>query len=113
MCLRFRLQQYNYPVVQFKRGRAVCQDEHRRRRPNDVTTLQIMQKIHKVVLDDLRLKLRELADIVGISKSTVRLILTEYLDIRKFCIRIISLLFTIEIKQRFEFVSIEWRSSQQ
>lgn len=113
MYLLFRLQQYNYPVVQFKRGRAVCQDEHRRGRPNDVTTLQMMQKIHKMILDDLRLKLRELADIVGISKSAVRRILTEYLDMRKFCIRSISLFFTMEIKQRFEFVSIEWRSSQQ
>ena len=38
-------------------------------------------------LDDCRLKVCELADMVGISKSAVRRKLTENLDIRKLCAR--------------------------
>ena len=40
----------------------------------------MMKKIHKMVLDDRRLKVRELADIVGISKNVVRSILTDNLE---------------------------------
>lgn len=41
---------------------------------------EIGKKIHKLVLNDLRLKGRELADMVGISKSALRRILTENLE---------------------------------
>lgn len=43
---------------------------------------ETMSKMHKMVLDDLRLKVIELADNVGIAKSTVHRTLTEYLDIK-------------------------------
>ena len=39
-----------------------------------------------MVLDDRRLKVRELADMVGISKSAVYRILTENLLLRKLCV---------------------------
>ncbi|GFX85711.1 hypothetical protein TNCV_2471131 [Trichonephila clavipes] len=45
-----------------------------------------MKKIHKVVQNDRRLKVSELADIEGISKSAVHRIVTENLDMRKLCI---------------------------
>ena len=70
----------NYWVAEFKRGHTSCQDEHRSGRPNEVTTPEIVKKIHKMVLDDRRLKVRELADMIGISKSAVHRILTENLD---------------------------------
>ena len=56
----------------------------------------MMKKIHKMVLDDRRLKVRELADIVGISESAVHRILTENLDMRKLCARWVPHLHTIE-----------------
>ena len=37
---------------------------------------KVVKKIHKMVLDDRRLKVRELADMVGISKRPVHRILT-------------------------------------
>ena len=40
-----------------------------------------------MVLDDRRLKVRELEDLVGFSKSAVHCILTENLDLRKLCAR--------------------------
>ena len=48
-----------YWVAVFKRSRTSCQDEHRSGRPNEVTTTEMVCKIHKMVLDDCRLKVRE------------------------------------------------------
>ena len=67
----------------------------------------MMEKIHKMVLDDRGLKVRELADMVGISKRAVHRILTENLDMRKLCARWVPRLLTMEQKQRREDVSIE------
>ena len=72
-------------MAEFKRGRTTYQDEHRSGRPNEVTTLEMVKKIHKMVLDNHRMNVRELADIVDISKRAVHRILTENLDMRKLC----------------------------
>ena len=74
-----------YWVTEFKRGRTRCQGEHCSYQPNEVTTTEMVKKILKIVLDDRRLKVRELVDMVGISKSAVHLIFTENLEIRKLC----------------------------
>ncbi|XP_023236182.1 uncharacterized protein LOC111635452 [Centruroides sculpturatus] len=68
---------------------------------------EMVEKIHKMVLDDSQLKVRELADMVGISKSAVHRILTENLDMRKLCARWVLRLLTMGQKQRRENVSIE------
>ncbi|XP_017480334.1 PREDICTED: histone-lysine N-methyltransferase SETMAR-like [Rhagoletis zephyria] len=94
-----------YWVAEFKRGRTSCQEEHRRGQPNEVTTPEMVKKIQKAVMDDRRLKVCELADIVGISKSTVHRILSEDLDMRKLCPRWAPHL--LDQKQCREEVSIE------
>ena len=76
-----------YWVTEFKRGRMSCQDEHRIGRPNEPITTEMVKEIHKMVLDDCRLKVPELADMVGIPKSAVHRILTENLDMIKLCAR--------------------------
>ena len=48
-----------YWVAEFKRGRTNCQDEHHSGRPNEVTISEMVKKIHKIPLDDRRLKVRE------------------------------------------------------
>ena len=64
----------------------------------------MVKKIHKMVLDNRRLKVPELADMVGISKIDVLRILTENLDMRKLCSRWVPRLPTIEKKPRREDV---------
>ena len=66
-----------YWVAEFKLGRTKCQDKHRSSRPNEVTATEIVRKIYKIVLDDRQLKVRELADMVGILKSFIHRILTK------------------------------------
>ncbi|GFX91168.1 mariner transposase [Trichonephila clavipes] len=63
--------------------------------------------IHKAVLDDRRLKVRELSDIVGTSKSAVHRILSKNLDMRKLCVRWVPRLLTVAQKQCLEDVSVE------
>ena len=74
-----------YWVLEFERGRMSCQGEHR----------------------SGRLRVRELADMVGISKNDVHCTLTENLDMKKLCARWVSGLLTMEQKERREDVSIE------
>ena len=57
-----------------------------------------------MVLHDRRLKVRELADMVGISKSSVHRILTENLVMKKLRARWVPRLLTVEQKQRREDV---------
>ncbi|GFW46665.1 mariner transposase [Trichonephila clavipes] len=44
-----------YWVPEFKRGHTCCQDEHRSGRTNEVTTPEMAKKIHKAILNYLRL----------------------------------------------------------
>ena len=97
-----------YWVAEFKRGRTSCPDEKHSGRPNEVTTTEMVKKIHKMVLHDRRLKVRELADMVSISRSDLHRILAENLDKRKLCARWVPRLFTVEQKQRRDDVPIEY-----
>ncbi|GFX57474.1 mariner transposase [Trichonephila clavipes] len=76
-----------YWVAEFKLGRTSCKGDHRSGRPNKMTTPEMVKKIHKELLDDRRLKVRELVDILGISKIAVHRILYETLDMRESCVQ--------------------------
>ena len=61
---------------------------------------EMAKKTHKMVLNDCRIKVRELENMVGISKSAVHRVLTENLNMRKLYRRRVSSLLTMEQKQR-------------
>ena len=83
-------------MAEFKRGHIrAAKTIHRSDRPNKVTTTEMVKKIYKMVLDNRRLKVRELASIIGISKSTVHSILTENLDMRKMFQSSVGRFFTV------------------
>jgi hypothetical protein len=54
--------------------------------------------VHDVVLDDWRMKVREIAETIGISKEWVGYILHEELDMKKLCARWVLRLLTEDQK---------------
>ena len=83
---------------QFKRSRRFVFDEEPGR-PIEVTTEDMVKKIHDIVLVDRRVKLREIADIVDISTERIQNILHEKFGMRKLSARKVPRLLTVEQKQ--------------
>ena len=54
-------------------------------RANEITTLEIINKIHDIVMNVLKVTMREIAEIVSISTERVINILDTHLCIRKLC----------------------------
>lgn len=85
-------------TAEFKRGRTSLADE-RSGRPTTVTTTDNIEKIHQMVLDDCRIKVREIAEAVGISIKRVCHILTEELNMRKLTMHWVPRLLTANQKR--------------
>ena len=71
----------------FRCGHTSTTNTERSRRPNEVTTPKMVDKIHDTVLQDRRVKVREIAEIVGISDERVRNILHAHLNMKKLSAR--------------------------
>jgi histone-lysine N-methyltransferase SETMAR len=74
-------------VKKFKWGRESLEDDPRSGRPSDVVTPQNIERCEKLVMQDRRIKLRELAAILGMSKERVGSIVHEHLRMRKLSAR--------------------------
>lgn len=85
--------------TEFRCGRTSTSDAERSGRPKEVITPEIVDKIHEMILDDRRMKVRELAHAVGISTERVHHILHEYLDMRKLSARWVPRLLTLDHKR--------------
>jgi len=88
-----------YWFNEFKHGRTSVFDKERPGRPIEVTTEDMVNKIHDIVLADRRVKIREIADIVNISIERVQNILYEKLGIRKLSAKWVPRLLTVEQKR--------------
>ena len=53
--------------AEFKRGRTDTEDDERSGRPNEVVTPETIKKVHQIVFENRKLKLREIADTLKIS----------------------------------------------
>ena len=69
--------------AEFKRGRTNTDDAERSGRPKSVIVPENITKVHKIVFGDRKLKLREIADTLKISESSVFTILQESLGMGK------------------------------
>jgi len=56
-------------AAEFKRGRTSLEVDPREGRPKSATTPEITEQVHDMVLDDRRMKVREIAETIGISKE--------------------------------------------
>ncbi len=89
----------------FQRGRTSVFDEPPPGAPKTATTEDNVKKIHDLVLADHRLKLREIAETVGMSKGRVGYILHEILGKRKLSARWVPRLLTPDNKRNRETTS--------
>ena len=89
---------YNW-VNEFKRGHTSTKDKHRSGRPVEVTTPEMMDKIHYMVLSDRRIKMRKIVEATGISQGTVSSISHEKLGVTKISARWVPRLLLDENKR--------------
>lgn len=86
-------------AAEFKRGRTSLGDEERSGRPRTATTDENIAQVHQMVLDDRRIKVRELAEVMKMSKERICNILTEELGMRKLSARWVPRLLTVDQKR--------------
>jgi transposase len=86
-------------AAEFKLGRTSLEDDSREGGPKSATTPEIIEQVHDMVLDDRRMKVREIAETIRISKERVGYILHEELDMKKLCARWVPRLLTADEKR--------------
>ena len=86
--------------TEFKRGRTNTDDAECSGRPKPAVVPGKITKVHKIVLGDRKLMLREIADTLKISKRSVFTILHEYLGMRKLFSKWVPRLLTPGQKQQ-------------
>jgi transposase len=86
-------------VAEFKRGRTSLEVDLREGRPKSATPPEIIEEVHNMILDDRRMKVREIAETIGISKERVGYILHEELDMKNLCARWVPRLLTADQKR--------------
>ena len=90
-----------YWFVAFKRGRTDTDDSERSNRPIAVVTPENIQiQVHKLIISDRKLKLREIAETVKMSEGSVFTIMHEHLTIRKLFSKWVPRLLTVDQKQQ-------------
>ena len=85
--------------TEFRCSRINTSDTERPGRPKEVTCQEMIDKIHDIVLNDRRLKVREISETVNISVGRVWHILHERLGMRKLSARWVPRLFTVDHKR--------------
>ena len=84
----------------FSEGRESVTDEERSGRPATSRTEENIAKIRQIVRENCWLTVRSVAEQVNTDRKTVRKILTEDLDMRKVCAKMVPKKLTEEQKQR-------------
>jgi len=90
-------------VKRFSGRRESVTDDERSGDPATSRTEENIAKVHQIVHENRRLTVRSIAEQVNIDGETVRKILTEDLDMRKVCAKMVSKELTKQQKQRRVF----------
>ncbi|GFU83390.1 histone-lysine N-methyltransferase SETMAR [Trichonephila clavipes] len=83
-------------AAEFKRGCKSLGDDERSGRPNTATTGENIAKVHQRVLDDRRIKVIKIAEVMNMSKERVCHILHQHLGMRKLPARWVPRLLTLD-----------------
>lgn len=95
--------QISFWCSKFNAAETSLDDTPRSGRPISERTEEIRSRIQQMIYADRRLKIREIADAVGLSKTVVHRIVHEDLQFQKVCARSISKELTADHKRkRFE-----------
>ena len=86
-------------INEFKRGWTTTKDEARSGRPIEVTTSDMVEKNHHMIMEDRWIKVREISKAVGIFTERVYDILHEKLEFKKVCARWVPRLLTPDQKR--------------
>ena len=86
-------------AAEIKRGRKSLGDNERSGRPKTATIDEHIAKVHQMVLDDRRIKVREIIEVMNMSKKRVCHILNQYVGMRKLSARWVSRLLTVDQKR--------------
>ncbi|KAF7264765.1 hypothetical protein GWI33_022468 [Rhynchophorus ferrugineus] len=81
--------------AKFRHGEMSTEDGEHNGSPKET-----IKKIHKMILNYNKLKLNEIADTLKISTKRVHYIIHEYLGMKRFCAKWVSLELTFDQKQR-------------
>jgi len=87
----------------FSEGRKSVTDEERSGRPATSRTEDNIANVHHIVRGNHRLTVRSITELVNIDRETVRKILTEDLDMRKVCAKMVPKELNEEQNQRRVF----------
>jgi len=87
-------------VKRFSEGRESVTDEERSGRPATSRTEENIIKVRQIVHENCQMTVRSIAEQVNMDRETVRKILTDDLDMRKVCAKMVSKELTEEQKQR-------------
>ena len=102
------LKTVHFWINEFKRGRMSTKDETGPGRPVEVTAPKMIAEIHRIVMEDHGIKVREIAEMIEISVGAVHNILHEKLEIKKMCARWVPRLLTIDQKRTRKDISEQY-----
>ncbi|XP_045449441.1 protein GVQW3-like [Melitaea cinxia] len=83
----------------YKKGRDSIEDDSRLVRPIEATTPEIIEKVEKLVLENTRLKKKQLTTLVGVSETTIVNILHQHLGMTKVCARWVTRILSADQKR--------------
>jgi len=88
-------------------------DDARSGRPSTSSGNENIYCVRSLVLSDRRLTVRMIAEELDLGKSSIHKILTEHLEMKKVCAKIVPKLLTPEQKLRRKECCVDWKTAEE